>query len=529
MRQLASQLVVVVDDSATNLKILARLAMSLGEAVAVQAFADPVVALSACVEQRPDLIVMSGEMTELDAAIFIGRLQGEAGCAEVPVIVATGFDERAAIDRALDAGAADYIFTPVDHREFRARAQNLLTLRRYQQSARDEAEPRGPNGLSRAHERLLRVIDAVPALVCATDGDGRYIFCNHRFASFVGLRPGRLIGRRPLEAHDDALGRRLVEQDARLLAGEILPPSFEEEIVDHDGNFCDLLTTKSVYHDGDGTMVVTVSLDITARKRVETDLLAVKEHAEVANRSKTEFLANMSHELRTPLNAIIGFSQVMASEMLGPISTTRYVGYSRDILSSAEHLLGIINDILDVSKLESGKLDLADELIDLPKAMAELIVLVDGKAKASEIKLVARQEGELPLLRGDMRKVKQIVLNLVTNAIKFSRAGGDVEIVLKDDAGAVMIDVIDHGIGMDPHEVELAMTRFGMVAGAWTRDHSGTGLGLPLAIGLAELHGATLAISSTKGVGTIVTVTFPSARSHTPQIETEAAQAAGSR
>jgi signal transduction histidine kinase len=311
------------------------------------------------------------------------------------------------------------------------------------------------------------------------------------------------------------------------LSGEILPPSFEEEIVDRDGNFCDLLTTKSVYRDGDGTMVVTVCLDITARKRAEMNLIAVKEHAEVANRSKTEFLANMSHELRTPLNAIIGFSQVMAGEMLGPIATTRYVGYARDILVSAEHLLGIINDILDVSKLESGKLDLTEELIDLPKAIADLIVLVDGKAKAAEIKLLARQEGDLPLLKGDLRKVKQIVLNVVTNAIKFSRSGDDVEIVLKDNDGAATIAVIDRGIGMDPREVELAMTRFGMVADAWTRDHSGVGLGLPLAIGLAELHGASLTIDSTKGAGTIVTVAFPAERSYPAQSETEAARSAG--
>jgi PAS domain S-box-containing protein len=371
---------------------------------------------------------------------------------------------------------------------------------------------------------LLRVIDAVPALVCATDGDGRYIFCNHRFASFVGLQPGRLIGRRPLEAHDDALGRRLAELDARLLAGEILPSSFEEEIVDHDGNFCDLLTTKSVYHDGDGTMVVTVSLDLTARKRAELDLMAMKEHAEVANRSKTEFLANMSHELRTPLNAIISFSQVMAGEMLGPIKTTRYVGYARDILASAEHLLGIINDILDVSKLEAGKVELLEEAIDLPKAVADLIVLVEGKAKAADIKLVARQEADVPLLRGDLRKVKQIVLNLVTNAIKFSRSGSEAEIALKNDAGAAVIAVTDRGIGMDPHEVELATTRFGQVTGPWTREHAGTGLGLPLVIGLAELHGATLMITSTKGVGTTVTVVFPVARSRPIADNAEAAR-----
>ena len=524
---MVSQLVVVVDSSATNLKILARLAMSLGEKVAVQAFADPAVALSACAELPPDLVVAAVEMARCDAAAFITELHGEAGCAEVPVLVVGPYENRHGIDRALDAGGADHLLTPVDYREFRTRARNLLLLRQYGLAAADESASRNAPGLTRAHERLLRVIDAVPALVCATDGDGRYIFCNHRFASFVGMRSGRLIGRRPLEAHDDALGRRLTEMDARLRSGEILPPSFEEEIVDHDGNFCDLLTTKSVYRDGDGTMVVTVSLDITARKRAELDLLAVKEQAEIGNRSKTEFLANMSHELRTPLNAIIGFSQVMASEMLGPIATTRYVGYARDILASAEHLLGIINDILDVSKLESGKLDLIEEIIDLPKAIAELIVLVDGKAKSAGIKLVARQHGEVPLLCGDLRKIKQIVLNLVTNAIKFSRGDGEVEIVLSHDDGAVAIAVTDHGIGMEPHEVELAMTRFGQVTGPWTREHAGTGLGLPLAIGLAELHGARLTVTSTKGVGTTVTVTFPVARSHGVRGATGAARSAG--
>jgi signal transduction histidine kinase len=119
----------------------------------------------------------------------------------------------------------------------------------------------------------------------------------------------------------------------------------------------------------------------------------------------------------------------------------------------------------------------------------------------------------VPNLRGDLRKIKQIVLNLVTNAIKFSRSGGEVEMVLKSDAGAATISVVDHGIGMDPEEVELAMTRFGQVTGPWTRQHAGTGLGLPLAIGLAELHGATLTVNSIKGVGTTITVAFPAARS----------------
>ena len=538
---MASPRVVVVDNSATNLKILARLASMLSETAIVQTFADPAAALQACARDRPDLVVVAGEMTQLDAAGFVARLHSDPGCMEVPAIVIAAFEERDCIDRALAAGAADHLLSPIDHREFCSRAGNLLRLGGYGQTKRPaiasleavppqpSAAPSDPVNLGRAHERLLRVIDAVPALVCATDRDGRYIFCNQRFAAFIGLRPSRLIGRQPLEAHDDPLARSLNDLDHRMLAGDDVPTSFEERIVDREGKRCDLLTTKAVYRgdDGEDAMIVTVSLDITARKRAELDLLGVKEQAEIANRSKTEFLANMSHELRTPLNAIIGFSQVMAGEMLGPIATQRYVGYARDILGSAEHLLGIINDILDVSRLETGKLDLVEETIDVSKAIADLIQLVESKARAAEVRVVVRREGEVPRLRGDLRKVKQIALNLLTNAIKFSRPGGEVDIVLKSDGGGVTVTVTDRGIGMDRHEVELAMAHFGQVTGPWIRQHAGTGLGLPLAIGLTELHGGTLTIQSLKGVGTTVTVAFPPSRSEGTEAAAAETRSAG--
>jgi PAS domain S-box-containing protein len=535
---LAFPRVVVVDNSATNLKILARLASMVGEAAVVETFADPAAALSACAGQPPDLAIVAGEMTQLDAAGFIARLHSDPACAGVPAVVVAAFDERDCIDRALAAGATDHLLSPVDHSEFRTRVGNLLRLHGYERPkpaiaplevVLPEASPRETGSFARAHERLLRVIDAVPALVCATDRDGRYIFCNQRFATFVGLRPSRLIGRQPLEAHDDPLARSLNDLDHRVLAGDDVPASFEERIVDRQGKRCDLLTTKAVYRgvDGDDAMVVTVSLDITARKSAELDLVAVKEQAEIANRSKTEFLANMSHELRTPLNAIIGFSQVMAGEMLGPIATQRYVGYARDILGSAEHLLGIINDILDVSRLETGELDLVEETIDTPRAIADLINLVESKARAAEVRILVRREGEVPRLRGDLRKVKQIVLNLLTNAIKFSRPGGEVEIVLKSDGGAVKFAVTDRGIGMDPHEVELAMAHFGQVTGPWIRQHTGTGLGLPLAIGLTELHGGALTIQSIKGLGTTVTVCFPPSRSEIADGAAATARSAG--
>ena len=519
---MSSQLVVIIDDSATHLKILERLAKSLGRTT-TKTFVDAEMALAFCREQRPDLIVLAAASEHGEAAGFIGRLHQQESYAEVPVIVIGTDEELDCIERAREAGATDHLISPFDHRDFRLRARRQIAPRRG--VARGVPQPvapaergegdRRPDGLRRVHEMLVRIIDVIPRMVCVTGRDGRYLLVNRRFAAFVGARASRLIGQRPMEAHGGPLARSLMEMDPQLLAGRPAPMSSEEEIVDREGKTHVLLATRAVFNgdDGEDSMVVTVWLDITERKAAERDLLMAKEQAELANRSKTEFLANMSHETRTPLNAIIGFSQVIAGEMLGPIGTPKYIGYARDILASAEHLLGIINDILDLSKLEAGKLDLAEEVLDLAKLIDDLTLLAEAKARASEIRISLRHEGIIPALRADPRKLKQIVLNLLINAIKFSHPGSEVAIVLRNVVGAVAIDVADHGIGMDAEEVALAMTRFGQVASAWTRKHDGTGLGLPLAVGLTELHGGALTIRSTKGVGTTVTVAFPRDRS----------------
>ena len=521
---MSSQLVVILDDSSTNRKILKRLAESLGDETAIETFADRDMAPEFYVENRPDLLILGNAG---EAADFLHSLGNQPALADVPVLVIGSEEDGPAIERALAAGAADHLLLPINPADFRQRAERQLKRARERRVDRSDAgSSRSPDaagvqpdalGLRRAHEMLLRIVEIIPRMICVTDREGRYLVVNRQFASFVGVRPNRLVGRAPVDVQDGPLARSLAATDARLLAGKAAPISSEEDVLDGDGNPRVLLAHKAVFHgdEDEESMVVTVFLDITERKRVERDLLAAKEEAERANRTMGEFVANMSHELRTPLNAILGFSQVIAGEMLGPIGTAKYVGYARDIQVSAEHLLGMINDILDVSKLEAGQLELVEEVTDPAKAVAEVAQLAATKARAGEVRVTVRSEGGVPRLRADVRKLKQIVLNLLMNGIKFSHAGAEVEIVLRNSEGAVAIAVVDHGIGMDEAEVETAMSRFGQVASAWTRRHDGTGLGLPLAIGLTELHGGRLTIRSSKGVGTTVTVSFPAERSET--------------
>jgi len=243
------------------------------------------------------------------------------------------------------------------------------------------------------------------------------------------------------------------------------------------------------------------------------ELRVAKEAAEVANRAKSAFLATMSHELRTPLNAVMGFSQMMITEVLGSLPNDAYRNYAQHIYDSAAHLLEIINDILDVSKAEAGKLDLAEELVDVRTAIEESCRLVDVRAETANVVLVRAIPAELPPLYADRRKLKQIVMNLLSNAVKFTPANGRVEIAARVEAPAgLTIAVRDTGIGIAKEDIPRVTEPFVQVDSSLSRRHEGTGLGLALVASLMTLHGGTLAIDSELGKGTTARVTFPMAR-----------------
>jgi signal transduction histidine kinase len=243
------------------------------------------------------------------------------------------------------------------------------------------------------------------------------------------------------------------------------------------------------------------------------DLSLARDQAEAASRAKSEFLASMSHELRTPLNAIIGFSEIMKYETLGPVGSVQYRGYAEDINDSGQHLLSLINDILDLSKVESGVDELIEENIEVPEILESVLRLVQQRAENGGLELELDIPQDLPSLRGDERKVKQILANLLTNAIKFTEPGGRVTLKVwcRVDSGFVF-QIVDTGIGIAAENIPKALSQFGQVESSLNRNCEGTGLGLPLSKGLVELHGGYLDLQSQVGVGTTVTVRFPATR-----------------
>ena len=253
--------------------------------------------------------------------------------------------------------------------------------------------------------------------------------------------------------------------------------------------------------------------DMNERKTMELELVQSKEAAEFANRTKTEFLANMSHELRTPLNAIIGFAEVIQGEMFGPVGLPKYVEYARDIHASGRHLLELINDILDLSKIESGKLELREESVAVGAAVEDCLTLVRNRAQKNDIALVIDVAPGLPKLTCDARALKQVLLNFLSNAVKFTPAGGVVTTgAARAPDGGMTLWVRDTGIGMKPSDIHVALSAFGQIDSKIARQHKGTGLGLPISKSLIELHGGALTVDSTPGHGTTMTAYFPAAR-----------------
>jgi len=365
--------------------------------------------------------------------------------------------------------------------------------------------------LKRQRELLQNTLEHIGEGLSVFDRQGRLIVWNSRFIELLDLPPDLKHG----TTLQSILMRQALRGDfgdadptetanARLeLFYRDLPTELERRTL--TGRI--LRIRRRAMPDG---CIVTVYSDITESKESEHEMEQARAQAEYANRAKSEFLANMSHELRTPLNAIIGFSEVIRDEILGPLRDRTYHEYVRDINTSGQHLLSIINDVLDMSKIEAGKLELASDQVVAQAIVADAARMVGEEARQRNIQVAIKAPAEDVVLSADERAIKQIVLNLLSNAVKFSKENGAVEVrVALDQAGGLLLEFEDNGIGMTEDDLERVMQPFAQANGGIARSHGGTGLGLPITKGLVEAHGGTLSISSSPGVGTLASVRMP--------------------
>ncbi|MCP5380984.1 MAG: PAS domain-containing protein [Kordiimonadaceae bacterium] len=359
---------------------------------------------------------------------------------------------------------------------------------------------------------LQAIIEATPNAIYVKDEQGRYLMINEQGAKSVGLTVQDFIGKTDLEIFPEELANRVMKLDRRVLNGH--HHSGEEKVND------DLYFQSNKFAVKDEKSgkkaIVGISTDITELKKSEQKLQEAREKAEEASSHKSIFLQNMSHELRTPLNAIIGFSSILCGEsgIKPEIVDDNFIEYAKLINSSGIHLLAIINDLLDLSKIEAGEQEFTESEIDVKYVIETCVHSMSGLARERNIRIYEKLLPQIITMKGDERIMRQMISNLLSNAIKYSTEDNDVQIILSlRNSGGIDISIIDDGIGMTSDDLRTAMIPFRRASQVKNSEIAGTGLGLPLVDAFIKLFQGTLDIKSEIGVGTSATLHFPPERS----------------
>jgi len=374
-------------------------------------------------------------------------------------------------------------------------------------TARRQAEKK----LRESEEHFRKVFEMSPDAIYVHAG-GRIVVANASAAQMFGFDTVEsMLGVETFSLYHPESHEKIMARRAALENNGEVQPVIEHRYTRRGGEmFTGEARAANFVWQGEPAIIVFVR-DTTERRRFEEELIAARDRAEIASRAKSEFLANMSHELRTPLNAIIGFSEILIDERLAGVRPPRE--YATDIHESGLHLLNIINDVLDMAKIEAGKIMLEEEMIDIAVEIDAALRMVAPRADDGALALATDIERGLPLVFADRRLFKQIMLNILSNAVKFTPRGGAITVRARREAGGrLAVSVADTGIGIRQADLERVLQPFGQAESGLARRYEGTGLGLPICKALAELHGGTIEIASTPGAGTTVTVRFPADR-----------------
>ncbi len=370
--------------------------------------------------------------------------------------------------------------------------------------------------LDESQLRFRAIFDQTFEFIGLLETDGTLIEANRTALAFIGMALDQVAGRHfadtPWWSHSPADQATLRDGIAEAAAGRFVRFETTHPGVDGSISTVDFSLKPVVDESGQVLFIIPEGRDITHLKRAEQELREATRLAEAANRAKSAFLATMSHELRTPLNAVIGFSETIMEQVFGPLGNSRYAEYVGLIHSAGSHLRDVIEDILDVARIEIGELALQEDVLDLRPCLEGAVAMIRPKADECHITLACDLPADLPRLRADPLRLRQIALNLLSNAVKFTPSGGRVRLSVRADDDGMAISVSDTGIGIRPEDMDSIWTPFFQADASLARRFGGTGLGLPIVRHYVQAHGGTIVVDSTPGQGTTFTVRLPAAR-----------------
>ncbi len=378
-----------------------------------------------------------------------------------------------------------------------------------------EDRRRAERALSEAEKKYRAIVENAATGIYQVTPEGIYLSANPAMAKILGFDITddvlKSVRNANIDVYTNPQSRERQMQEA-IKKGLAI---FETQVKKRTGDLIWVNESLRVVHDDQGQISYFEGNmeDVTARKIAEIALKDAKIESDLANRAKSEFLANMSHELRTPLNAIIGFSDIIQTQAFGDVGSPEYLEYSKEINQSGRRLLQVINEILDVSRIEAGDRQLNESLVDLNKIVSSSIEMFASKIEANKLNISNFVNEDSPKIIGESHAIKQMVVNLLSNAVKFTPDGGRISITAQiDNDGQLNLSVIDTGIGLTDEEMEIALSPFGQINASFNRSDSGTGLGLTLVKSLISLHSGSLELFSQKGIGTTATLIFPQKR-----------------
>lgn len=491
MTDLGSIDIMVVEDNPGDARLLEAMLVSTMSGMAVVHRCGTIEgALEMAREQSPDVAIL--DLSLPDAMGLEGVIKLSQQHPDLAIVVLTGLDDEELSRDALRVGAQDYL-----HKND-ASPQSLHRILRYameRQSLANALRNR-LDELDTARNRFRSLIEDSADAMLVIDCDGCVQFGNLAAEKLLARPLDELIGQPvgiPFDGTSDA-GLDLFRPDGKRIV-------------------IDMRVVKTMWNDRDA--YIATFRDVTEQRRTERALRVAKQAAEASSQMKSAFLASMSHELRTPLNGILGYSEAIMNELFGPLGNERYEEYITHIHDSGRHLLGLVNDLLDHSKIEAGEFGISSEVVRLIDLIDDT---VESVRPAAEIKRICLQEDMQQAtsveIDADGMRLRQILLNLLSNAVKFTPAGGRIIVgCQRRPTGEIQFSVADNGPGIPHDQIPTALAPFGQLDNPYTKDVSqGTGLGLPLSKRLVELHGGDLAIRETPGGGTTVIVTLPASR-----------------